>query len=213
MKSDSQLRNDIVEALFEDPSLDASAIEVEVKNGVVTLGGHVADYLHKWSAERAAQRVEGTKQIIEAIDVVLPESSRRKDADLKAAANQALDWSASVPKNCVNISVQNGWVTLSGQVDRAYQRCTAIAAVRHLAGVAGINDAIVVRLHNPASDVETDIELARRGHAHEESKTVDTSVEDESITPDAGLDCWADRDVAKLAGWTNLAPRIGRNPK
>lgn len=212
VKSDSQLQNDVVEELKRDPSVDASAIEVEVKNGVVALSGHVANYLHKWYAERAVQRVDGTKQIIEEIDVALPESSRCEDADLTAAVSQALDWSAAIPKNRIKISVLNGWVTMSGEVDRDYQRCTAIAAIRHLAGVAGINDDIAVRPHNQASDVETKIEAALQSHAHEESEATGVSVEDGSVALSGTLDSWADRDVAKLAACTNLTPRISRNP-
>ena len=63
MKSDSQLKADVSEELKWEPSVNATQIGVEVKDGVVTLAGHVDSYAEKWHAERAAQRVSGVKAL------------------------------------------------------------------------------------------------------------------------------------------------------
>lgn len=57
MKSDVELRTDVEEELSCEPSVDATAIGVAVKDGIVTLSGHVASYAEKVATEQAATRV------------------------------------------------------------------------------------------------------------------------------------------------------------
>jgi osmotically-inducible protein OsmY len=56
MKSDAQLQPDVMAELKWEPSVHARGIGVEVKDGVVTLAGHVGSYTEKWNAEHVAQR-------------------------------------------------------------------------------------------------------------------------------------------------------------
>src|SRR5471032_1515720 len=63
MKTDSQLQKDVMAELAWEPSVHAAQIGVEVKDGIVTLDGHVATYTEKWNAELAAQRVTGVKAL------------------------------------------------------------------------------------------------------------------------------------------------------
>lgn len=48
MKTDTQLQKDVMAELKWEPSVHASQIGVEVKDGVVTLAGEVSSYLEKW---------------------------------------------------------------------------------------------------------------------------------------------------------------------
>lgn len=91
MKTDSKIQKDVIAELQWEPSIEASTIGVEVTDGVVTLAGHVESFPEKWTAERAAQRVAGVKGVVVEIDVALPGSSARRDADLVRAASQALN--------------------------------------------------------------------------------------------------------------------------
>lgn len=62
-RSDERLREMICEALSEDDHIDASQIEVTVKNGEVTLGGHVDDRRTKREAEDCACGVSGVRDV------------------------------------------------------------------------------------------------------------------------------------------------------
>src|ERR1700709_1313605 len=97
MKSDSQLKMDVSEELKFEPSVNASQIGVEVKDGVVTLAGHVDSYAEKWNAEKAAQRVRGVKALAVEMDVRLPGLSERTDADIAKSAEQAISWTSYLP--------------------------------------------------------------------------------------------------------------------
>lgn len=72
--TDSELQRDVLDELKWEPSVNVAHIGVSVKNGVVTLSGHVPLYWEKYSAEKAAKRVYGVKAVANELDVKLPGS-------------------------------------------------------------------------------------------------------------------------------------------
>src|ERR1700759_51624 len=129
--SDTELQSDVLDELKWEPSVDAAHIGVSVKNGVVTLSGHVSSYAEKYAAERAAKRVYGVKAVANELDVKLPGSSRRTDEDIAAAAVGALRSNLAVPADKIKVTVSSGWVTLEGEVEWQYQKMAAENAVRY----------------------------------------------------------------------------------
>src|SRR3954447_4649810 len=138
MKTDSELQRDVLNELKWEPSVDAAHIGVSVKDGVVTLSGHVSSYAEKYAAERAAKRVHGVKAVANELDVKLPGSSRRTDEDIAMAAVSALRSNSSVPADNIKVTVRDGWITLDGTVEWQYQKLAAENAVRYLPGVKGV---------------------------------------------------------------------------
>jgi osmotically-inducible protein OsmY len=118
---------------------------VSVENGVLILNGRAKSLIEKWVAERVAQRVEGGRAVTDQLVVKLPGDSQYSDADIAAAAANALHSHASVPRSRIKLVVeQHGWITLKGNVDYQYQKEAAADAVRGLRGVMGVRNAIVV---------------------------------------------------------------------
>ena len=153
-RSDSDIRKDI-EAEFEwDPSLRHDDIAVAVRDGVVTLSGFTDSYADKWRAERVASGIKGVKAVANDIQVKLPSSSQRADPDIARAAIDALKWNISVPQDRIKVKVDNGWVTLEGDVDFYFQKDAAERAVRYLTGVKGVSNLIAVRSTTTPSPAE-----------------------------------------------------------
>jgi osmotically-inducible protein OsmY len=75
--------------------------------------------------------------------VVFPPREKRDDTDIATAAERALHW-AVCPLEAVTAKVQQGLITLRGQVTRNYERNAAECAVRSLAGVVGVNNLITL---------------------------------------------------------------------
>src|SRR5512140_174546 len=125
MKTDYELKADVTAELAWDPAINASAIGVIVKNGLVTLTGHLDTLAQKHAAERAVRRVAGVRGIAMELDVKLAPEHERSGSDIAQAAIAALRWTSLVPDQHVRIEVENGWVTLSGQVDWPYQFASA----------------------------------------------------------------------------------------
>ena len=202
MKTDSQLQQDVLDELKWEPEVEASRIGVEVKDGIVTLAGHVDSFAQKWSAECAAQRVSGVKGVIVEIDVALPGSHQRKDEELIRAAKHALDWHSSVPKDAVKVTVEGGYITLTGQVDWAFQRAAAVGAMRNLVGVLGVSDQISLKPRPLATSIKKQIHAALHRQAQDEANSIKVAISGSNVTLSGVVDSWAQRAAARNAAWS-----------
>lgn len=201
MKTDTQIQQDVLAELEWEPSVNAAKIGVEVMDGVVTLAGHVDSFAEKWDAERASQRVAGVRALATEIDVALPGSSRRNDADIARAAESALQWTTFLPKDSIKIMVEGGWITLTGQVGWEYQRQSASAAVRYLMGVTGVSDQISIKPKVTAVGVKSDIEAALKRHAQADAQKVVVAVSKGVVTLTGKVESWSERDMARQSAW------------
>ena len=78
--TDTDLQRDVLDELKWEPSVDPAHIGVAVKDGVVTLTGHVQSYWEKYAAEKAAtplDLVESAARGIDMFDCVLPTRNAR----------------------------------------------------------------------------------------------------------------------------------------
>lgn len=201
MKTDTQLQNDVMAELKWDPSINAAQIGVEVKNGVVTLSGHVDKYTEKWAAEKAAQKVTGVKALAVELDVNLPGSSNRSDGDIARTAENVLEWTTNWPKDHVKVLVEKGWITLSGMVDYEYQRQIASSAVRHLMGVTGVSNQITIKSTLTSASVKTDIEAALKRRALTDAQEIMVTVNGSKVTLTGVVHSWSERDMVSDSVW------------
>jgi osmotically-inducible protein OsmY len=202
MKTDAQIQQYVLTELNWDPSVTAAGIGIQVKDGIVTLTGHVVSHSEMLAAERAAQRVSGVKGMAMEIDVILPGSSHRNDVDTARSAQNVLQWTDSLPKDSVNAMVENGWITLSGEVDWEYQRQVASDAVRSLMGVTGVSNQIALRPQAISRNIKTDIEAALMRRVHSDSKDIRVSVECTGIILSGTVQSWSERELATQCAWS-----------
>ncbi len=198
MNTDEKLRQQVIDELNWDLALKADQIVVQVADGIVTLSGNVASHAQRWHAEQAVAHVVGVVDLINQIDVVLPSSHVRTDSDLIAAAVSALQWNTSLADHRVKVSVSDGWLVLSGEVDSEHQRQTAGYAVRYLQGIKGISNDIVVKTHASAQTIKTDIESAFRRKAIIDAHGIDVRVADGEVTLSGVVGSLPERDMARL---------------
>ena len=123
--NDSTLRQDIIDELDFEPSIDAASIGVAVEDGVVTLTGHVSTYAQKATAEDAVRRVKGVRGIAEEIEVRPFGTNKTADDEIVKRALQTISWNTVIPDGAIQVKVQDGWVTLTGKVDWQYQKTAA----------------------------------------------------------------------------------------
>src|SRR5256712_12192460 len=133
--TDEAIQTDVREELKWDMRVRPNEIGVAVKDGIVTLTGWGDSYRKKMAAEEAAHRVPGVKAVANDIEVRLPSSAERTDADLASAVLNALRWDAAIPAGKLDVTVSKGWVTLKGEVDYTFQKREAERAVQRLSGV------------------------------------------------------------------------------
>lgn len=201
MKTDIQLKKDIENELEWEPAIDAAKIGIEVKDGVVTLAGHLDSYPAKLAAEKAAQRVAGVKGVAIEIDVDLPGSSHQTDADLARASANVLQWNALVPKGKVHVTSENSWIKLSGEVEWEFQRKAAEAAIRSLIGVRGVQNEIRLRPRVSPNNIKVQIEAALQRRAHLDTKAISVRIEEDKVVLEGEVNSISERRIIEDATW------------
>ena len=201
MKTDIQIQQDVMAELKWEPKINAAHVGVEVKNGVVTLSGHVDSFAEKWNAEEAAKRVAGVKVLAVELDVVLPGSSKRSDTDIAKAAMDALKWSVYKLADLVSIKVEDGFITLTGDVPWNFERISAENSVRYLKGVKGVYNFIRVKPSISVTTVKDDIERALKRRAHDQAQEISVSIHGDEVTLGGKIHDWKEKSLAIDAVW------------
>jgi len=202
MKTDADLKRDIEAELAWDPAVRSTQIGVAVKDGVVSLTGHLETYAEKHAAERALRRVAGVKAIALELDVRLSPEHRRSDTDIATAAEQALKWSTLVPVDLIRITVDKGWIILQGEVEWDYQRRSVEKAIRPLMGVVGISNEITIKPRITPTNLQARIAEALKRQVDREVKHLDIKVDGGTVTLKGNVNSWHERDAAQGIAWS-----------
>lgn len=201
MKTDQQLQKSVIDELSWEPSVQSSQIGVIVKDGVVTLDGEVSSYAEKWSAERAAQRVTGVQALAVGLEVKLGALGKRSDTDIARSAQTALNWCSTCPPDSIQLMVEQGWITLTGNVEWHFQKQAAVDALRYLVGVTGVSDQISIAPKVLSTVVKADIEAALKRRAHSDAQDIQVDVHGSDVTLSGTVHSWAERELARHSAW------------
>lgn len=125
MKSNEVLQNDVQDAIKWEPQLNAAAIGVTAKDGIITLTGVVDSFARKSEAEEAARKVDGVKAVVEEIEIKSGSWANTSDTEIATEVLNAFKWNWEIPGDKIKVKVEDGWVTLDGEIFWKYQKDAA----------------------------------------------------------------------------------------
>jgi osmotically-inducible protein OsmY len=208
MKTDSQLKKDVIAELEWDPSVQAQRVGVAVSNGVVQLSGVLDTFAQKQAVERAVQRVAGVKALAVDLAVKLEPHHQRSDAEIASQIETAFKWHSQIPDERLQARVENGWVTLTGEVDWHHQRHNAQTVASSTTGVRGVSNNIQLRKRDASQYVAQRIRDALERYADDEYKKIEVQVNGDTVTLRGTVSSIEERTAVQNAAW--FAPGISR---
>jgi osmotically-inducible protein OsmY len=200
IKTDDELRADVHAELSR---IRTSEIGVIVKDGAVTLSGMVHTLGEKACAERAVKNIKGVRAIADDIEVKLPAEMRKADEHIAEQISRVLTWYSSLRNMDVRAEVDDGHVTLTGEVDFLYQKSLAAERVAELECVVGVSNQITIRERHAIdqNEVKRQIMAALRRHAAVEASGIQISVADGKVILEGVVDACCERDLLVMGAY------------
>jgi osmotically-inducible protein OsmY len=202
MKTNEELQKDVQDAIKWEPLLNAAEIGVTVKDGIVTLTGNVDSYSKKSEAEDAAKNVAGVKAVVEKIEVKFSSNwSKKEDSEIAKEVLNAFNWNWQVPSDKVKVKVEDGWVTLEGELNWNYQKEAAVKVVNNVIGVKSVSNYITIKSETEQQVEKKDIESALRRNWSIDDKNITVKVSGHKVTLTGTVNSWYQKDEAARITW------------
>lgn len=201
MKTDTEIQKHVMDELKWEPILNASEIGVAVKNGIVTLSGTLDSYFKKDEAENAAKRVTGVRAVASDIEISSPLSPPKTDTEIARMITDSLRYNSAVNEDKIKIKVDNGWVTMEGEVDWEYQKEAVRTSIKNISGVKGMANLIRIKAAVTAKDVQQKIAAAFQRHANLDADKIHVEISGNKAILSGKVRSWVEKNDAENAAW------------
>jgi len=137
LRSDEEIRRDVMDALLTDPATDSFKLNVKVNDGRVALSGAVDSYGEKRLCSEVAKGVRGVREVTDQIKVEY--NTDRSDKSIAEEVEARFRDDVRIDPGRIDVNVQDGRVSLSGTVPSAAEKSLATANA-WVSGVQSVDD-------------------------------------------------------------------------
>ena len=201
MDKDRVLQRKVMAELEWEPSVESADIGVAVIDGVVSLNGYVKSYAEKLGAEKAVRRVAGVDAIAEELKVRYASDAKTADHEIAKRILDMYAWNSLIPHDKIQVKVEHGWVSLTGEAKGHYQSKEAARVASQISGVTGVSNTIKIANRVSTGDVRKRIEDAFERQADLDANSVTVSVDGNQVILGGRVSAWYERKVAERAAW------------
>lgn len=201
MREDHQLQAAVSERLDMNPAINSSHVGVAVRSGIVTLSGHVPSLLERNEAEQVVGTVKGVKAVVNQMTVELPGMSRTSDEALAEQAYNRLSSNVSIPSGRLHLAVNDGTITLHGDVDWPFQLQAALRDLEHLGGVREVRNNVQIRPPVNSERVEQKIRQAFAQLSPLDAERISVAVDGSEVVLSGSVTSWHEKGVAESTAW------------
>ena len=203
-ESNEELQKDVQDAIKWEPLLNPAEIGVIAEDGVITLTGTVDSYAKKLEAEDAAKSVKGVKAVIVKLEIKFnSEWEREDDSEIAGEIIEAAKWNWDIPEDKIKAKVENGWVTLDGEVDFYFQKEAIEDLVKNHSGITGVTNNITIEESEDQVEKD-DIKTALRRNWLIDDSNIEVHVSNHDVTLTGSVESWYERDKATRIAWNAL---------
>ncbi len=206
MKKNEELQKDVQDAIKWEPLLHAAEIGVIAKDGIITLTGVVDNYAKKSEAENAAKNVAGVKAVVEKIEIKFGSLVNKSGNEIAIDILNSFKWNWEIPNDKVSVKVEDGWVTLEGEVQWNFQKEAAKNSVKNIVGVKGVTNVITIKTETNNDVNKKDIELALLRNWSIKDKDINVKVSANKVTLSGTVHSLYQKDQAGRIAW--MAPGV-----
>lgn len=200
-------KQDIVDQLTWDDSVNANEVHVHVDNSIIELSGAVDSFAGKIAAEKDAYQVAGVKEVDNKLEVKYPaDITLPNDIEITSNINRMLLWNSNVNSANIQVETNNRVVTLKGSVESYWEKYVAEDIANTAFGVAGILNLLEVTLTKSIVDIdiENDIKRAFRRSFFIDEDRVTVNVDNGTVTLRGGVASYpVKKEVLDIAKYTS----------
>jgi osmotically-inducible protein OsmY len=183
--SDLEIQAALTQRLAMDGRINPKAIQVKVENGTATLSGTVETLTEKALAENLVVSTYGVKAVNNQL-IVKPAPT--KDFAVEQAVKEAIKATPALQKSDIQVSVNDGIVTLKGPVEKQSQSLAAEFAAKTAPGVVRVVNLIKVTHPRPDREIEKDVVFYLQSSSIVNLDDVDYVVKDGVVTLKGSID-------------------------
>lgn len=200
MKANAELQRDVQDAINWEPQLENIEIGITATDGIVRLTGIVDSYAKKLQIEQVVKKVFGVNILVENIDVKLQGLRGKNDIEIAREIKAAFDANSVIPQDQLEVKVENGWVTLDGELSWDYLRDITENTIQHLPWIKGIYNNIIItpEPHDPID--KNDIMKALKRSSIED-REITVSVAGTTVKLSGTVHTWHQREEAERIVW------------
>jgi len=199
-RTDTAVQHDAQQELDWDPAIHSDDIGVAIDDGILTLSGVVSSYSQKVMADHAVRSIHGVRAV--ANDITVQVTGELTDKDIAGSVATMIESNTMLADQDIDISIENGMVTLSGHVSFEFQRRSAERCVEHLKGViAVVNRVQIVSPTAIEHDVREHIRQALMRNAIIDASKVQIDFDHGYVRLHGTVDSLQEKYAAARAAW------------